>query len=99
QPLQLVAEAARTYARVSDYTCLFIKREQVRGQLQADQMMAMKVRTQPFSIYLRWLGPKPLAGQEACYVAGRNNGMMRVHPTGVRGAFGFLSLDPQDPRV
>jgi len=59
----------------------------------------MKIRTQPFSVYLRWLKPTELAGQEACYVAGRNDGMMRVHSTGLLGVVGFVSIDPKDPRA
>jgi len=98
-PIQLIAEAEQAYQGIRDYSCLFVKREQIRGQLQADNLIEMKVRTQPFSVYMRWLGPQPLAGQEACYVAGRNNGMLRAHSTGLTGMMGFMSLDVHDPRV
>ena len=97
-PLQLIAEAQQSYQSLTDYTCLFVKREHLRGRLQPDNLMLMKVRCQPFSVYLRWLKPGELAGQEACYVAGRNNGMLRAHSTGVAGTVGFISLDPNDPR-
>jgi hypothetical protein len=40
-----------------------------------------------------------MVGQEACYVAGRNNGMMRVHSTGLLGVVGFVSMEPRDPRA
>jgi hypothetical protein len=99
QPLQLVAQASQAFREVQDYTCLFIKRERIRGQLQPDNLIDMKVRNHPFSIYLRWLGPKPFEGQEACYVAGRHNGLMRVRSTGLRGLAGFVSIDQRDPRV
>ncbi len=99
QPLRILAEARESYRRVRDYTCLFIKKERLRGQIQPDHLIAMTVRAQPFSIYLRWHGPKQFAGQEVCYVAGRNNGMMRVHSTGLLGRVGFVSLDPRDPRA
>jgi hypothetical protein len=99
QPLQLLAQARQAYQGVRDYTCLFIKREQVNGQMQPENVMAMKVRIQPFSVYFRWHAPKTLAGQELAYVAGRNAGMMRIHPTGVFGALGFLSLQLNDPRA
>ncbi len=36
---------------------------------------------------------------QVCYVAGRNRGMMRVHPAGLFGIFGFVSVDPHDPRA
>lgn len=99
QPLQLLAEANRTFQGIRDYTCLFVRREQIRGQLTPENLVAMRVRTQPFSIYMRWLAPAEMAGQEACYVAGRNNGMMRVHASGFRGVAGFVSLAPNDPRI
>ena len=98
-PLRLIGEARQSYQGIQDYSCLFIKREQLRGQVQPEHLIAMKVRTQPFSVYLRWLRPTPPAGQEACYVAGRNNGMMRVHSTCLFGAVGFVTMDPRDPRA
>lgn len=98
-PLRLANEAARTFQTVQDYTCLFIKTEQVNGRLQPENVMTMKVRNQPFSVYMKWHSPKTLTGQEVAYVAGRNNGMMRVHATGFRGAIGFISMDLRDPRA
>src|SRR5947209_6511252 len=97
-PLRLIAEARQSYQGVADYTCLFVKREQIHGRLQAENLIAMKVRTQPFSVYLYWHKPAELMGQEACYIAGRNNGAMRAHSTGLRGAAGFVSVDTNDPR-
>ncbi len=97
-PLRLIADARQSYQRVADYMCQFRKREQLRGQMQPENVIAMRVRTKPFSVYLRWQVPGPLAGQEACYVAGRNNGLLRAHSPGLRGAVGFVSLDPNDPR-
>jgi hypothetical protein len=100
EPLRLMAAARQTYQNVQDYTCTLIKRERLRGQLQADQVVTMRVRTQPFSVYLHWDEPRSMAGQEACYVTGKNNGMMRVHSTGLVGAIGgWVTLDPRDPRV
>jgi hypothetical protein len=98
-PLRLLADARQAFQEVHDYTCLLIKRERIRGQLQADNVVAMKVRNQPFSVYLRWQEPRSMAGQESCYVAGRNDNMMRVHPTGLAGIAGWVTLDPRDPRV
>src|SRR6516225_370550 len=68
EPLRLIAAARQTYEQVHDYTCLFVKRERIRGQLQPENLIEMKVLTQPFSVYLRWLAPQPTSGQEACYV-------------------------------
>jgi len=99
-PLRLIREAQQAYQNVRDYTCLLIKRERMNGRLPPQNVIEMKVRAQPFSVYLRWIEPRNEAGQEVCYVAGKNNGQMRVHPKGVLGSVaGFISLDPTDPRA
>jgi hypothetical protein len=98
-PIRLAAEARESYRNVRDYTCLFVKRELLRGQLQPENLVQMSVRSQPFSVYMRWIRPASLSSQEACYVAGRNNGMMRAHSTGLLGAVGFVNVDPHDPRA
>jgi hypothetical protein len=98
-PLRLIGDAQQAFRGVRDYTCVFIKQEQIGGRIQPENVMSMKVRQQPFSVNLRWLNPKDLAGQEVAYVAGQNNGALRVHATGIRGAVGFVSLQPNDPRV
>jgi hypothetical protein len=100
EPVRLIREAQKAYQNVRDYTCLLIKRERANGTLPPNTVMEMKVRTQPFSVYLKWVEPRLEAGQEVCYVAGRNGGKMRVHPKGVLGSVaGFISLDVNDPRV
>jgi hypothetical protein len=100
EPVRLIHEAQKAYQSIRDYTCLLVKRERVNGVLPPETVMDMKVRTQPFSVYLKWIQPRNEAGQEVCYVAGRNDGKMRVHPKGVLGSFaGFVSLDINDPRV
>lgn len=99
QAMRLLDEASRTFQGVRDYSCTFIKRETVQGRLQPDNVIAMRVRNQPFSVYMRWLAPKQSVGQEVCYVAGRNNNQMRVHSPGILGAVGFVSIDPRDPRA
>jgi hypothetical protein len=99
EPLRLIAQARAAYAGVRDYTCLLVKRERIGGSLTPDNVLQMKVRTAPFSVSLLWQEPRSLAGQEVCYVAGRNDGMMRVKSSGLLGAIGFVSLDPDDPRA
>jgi hypothetical protein len=99
EPLRLIMEARKSYQDVRDYACLLVKRERMRGQMQPESVIVMKVRNQPFSVYLRWMGPQAMAGQEACYVEGKNDGKMRVHTNGLLGAVGWVSLDLNDPRV
>ncbi len=99
QPLRLIQAAQQTFAGVRTYSCTMIKQERIQGQLQAPNVVSVTVRNQPFAIYMKWHEPRDLAGQEACYAAGRNNGMMRVKSTGFLGAVGFVSLDTNDART
>jgi hypothetical protein len=96
---QLIAEARASFARVRDYMGTLVKQERVAGQLQPEQFITLRVRQQPFSVYLKWLGPKGFDGQEADYVAGKNNGRMRAKAAGLAGAVGFVSVEPNDPRA
>src|SRR5262245_32115604 len=100
EPLRLLERARKGFEQVKDYTCDFIKRERIRGEMQPDQFMRMKVRTKPFYVHLRWELPRAMAGQEACYVEGRNGGRIRVKPNrGLVSLVGGVSLALNDPRV
>src|SRR5262249_13236382 len=99
EPLRLMAEARKAYKEVTDYRCTFIKRERIAGKLQAENVIAMSVRTKPFSVYLDWKAPRDLVGQQACYVAERNNGLMQVRATGLTGALGFIDMKLDDAHV
>ncbi len=101
QPLAWLLEARRNYTAVQDYTCTLLKRENVNGILSDEHFIHMKFRSQPFSVYMRWLGPSKFAGQEVAYIEGRNNNKMRVHANRLfkGGIAGFVSIDVNDPRV
>jgi len=98
EPLRLLAEAKSGFEKVSDYTCTLVKKERINGELTPENVVAMSVRTEPFGVDLRWLKPQGMSGQEACYVAGKYDGKMRVRAAGLLGAVGFISMDPTDPR-
>lgn len=99
QAIALLDEARRQFKDVRDYECELIKRERVNGKLMPESAMIMKVHTRPLSIYLHIDTPKDDEGMEVCYVAGRNDGMMRVHPNGATGVLGFWSIDLNDKRA
>jgi hypothetical protein len=99
EAIRILTEARKVYATVQDYTCVLIKKEKMGDQPAVENVMVMKVRTAPFGVNLRWMEPKSLAGQEAVYVAGKNDGKMRVRSAGVLGAVGFVSLDLNDARA
>lgn len=97
--LKVLAISQSRFASVKDYTCTMIKRERVRGKLLPPQVIDFRARNNPYSVYMKWNAPSDLNGQQACYVEGKNKGKMRVKPVGVLGAFGFVTLDVNDPRT
>jgi hypothetical protein len=99
-PMRLIADAHESYKQVRDYGCTLISQERVKGKLQVEHVIDLKFKAQPFSVHMRWQGPKDLAGREVYYVHGQNNNKMRVRERGVAGAVaGFVPIDPKDPRV
>jgi hypothetical protein len=98
-PLALLAEARQTFQRVQDYTCTLVSHERIKGKMEPEYVIALKVRVHPFSVYMRWINPRETVGQELCYVQGRNDNKMRFHAVGLAAALGFLSIDTDDPRV
>jgi len=83
-----------------DFAFTFVKRELIGDKLTEHEAMFMKVRNTPFSVYVYTLGPKQEKGQEAIYVAGRNDDKIQAHVTGIRHKLvGTLSLAPDSPEV
>jgi hypothetical protein len=79
---------------VGDYSCTLIKRERIDGTLGEHQHIFLKVRHQPFSVYMRFL--KPFAGREVAFVDGQNNNEMVVLEAGLkRSLLGKMNLDPK----
>jgi hypothetical protein len=99
QAIDLITEACRRFQKVQDYECRLIKQERINGTLLPEGTTTMKVRNHPFSIYLCCESPDSERGIQVCYVANRNQGKMRVHPNGLFGIFGFVSLSPRDQRA
>jgi hypothetical protein len=96
---QLANTAAQAYQNVHNYTCTLIQQERIKGRLQPENVMLMKFRKEPFSIYMRWTAPKDAAGREVAYIHGRNNNEMRVRNPGLLYRLGFISVKVNDPRA
>jgi hypothetical protein len=97
--IMLLNEARRQFQGVRDYECRIVSVERVDGKLMPKNVLLMKCRVKPYSVHLRWQSPNDLKDQEVCYTTGRNDGKMRVHPVGLRGIVGFVSINPNDPRA
>ena len=79
--------------RIRDYSCEFIKRERIDGQLGEYQHILMRIAHEPFSVYMSFL--QPFAGREALYVAGQNDNKLVVLEAGFKRYLGKLNLDPE----
>jgi hypothetical protein len=82
--------------KIKDYSCTVVKRERIDGKLGEHEYMFAKIRHEPFSVYLYFLSPDAVKGQEVIYVDGQNDGNMLAHAgSGVRALVGTVSLKPQ----
>lgn len=77
---------------IQDYQCQLTKQERVEGELGEKQMILLKVKDNPFSVYMSFL--KPFAGREVAYVAGQNEGRLVVLDAGYKRMLGKMNLDP-----
>jgi hypothetical protein len=86
---------ANLHAAIQDYSCTLVKRERIDGKLGDHEYMFLKVRQRPFSVYLYFMAPDSVKGQEVIYVDGQNDGNMLAHAgSGVRAMVGTVSLKP-----
>lgn len=84
----------REMEKVADYSAVIYKRERVNGKLGDYNRMFIKIRHKPFSVYLYFLAPDRLKGQEVIYVEGANDGKMIAHGVGIQKLLGAVPLDP-----
>jgi len=77
-----------------DYSATVVKRERIDGVVGEQECMYVKVRHRPFSVYMYFLAPPKLRGQEVIYVEGANNGKMLAHGPGLQASLGTFELKP-----
>ncbi len=74
---------AHIQENVHDYTCTFIKQENVKGKVLPKEYISLKIRSErvengevvvPFSAYFKFMRPKEVKNREVLYVAGRYPG-------------------------
>ncbi len=96
----------RIDAEIDDYACILIRRERVDGKDRGWQFMEAKIRHQrkdddkitvPFSVYLRFLQPRSVAGREVLYVQNQNNGDLIARRGGTRSPNVTVQLIPTSP--
>lgn len=91
-----IAYAKRCLAKVEavpGYTATFYKKEVV-GRKTVNHQMRVKIRHEPFSVYLYF--EKPHKGREVLYVDGANDGKLVAHEAGLLSIAGSVELNPTD---
>ena len=86
---------------IYDYSAIMVKRERVDNTLGDPEYMRIKIRNGrrvnnqeiPFSVYMKFLKPKEVAGREVIWVKGENEGKLIAHEAGILGIKRF-HLDP-----
>ncbi|GAB4143367.1 MAG: hypothetical protein Tsb009_14410 [Planctomycetaceae bacterium] len=90
--VMLLERGLKKFENVNAYTATFYKRERVNGKMLDGQVMKLKMRHHPLSVYMKWeVGDK---GRELLYVAGQHDGNMIVKLGGVKRLIPALKLDP-----
>jgi hypothetical protein len=70
---------------IKDYSCTLVKRERIGDTLGDHEYIFTKVRHEPFSVYMFFLGPATMKGREVVFVNGANNNKLTAHEGGKRG--------------
>lgn len=96
--LRWAREGIKEIEQIKDYSATMVKRERMNGKLGEYEHIFVKIRHEPLSVYMYFLGPEDLKGQEVIWIKGANNGLMWAHGTGLkRTMFGTVSLKPNGP--
>ncbi|MEZ6067713.1 MAG: DUF1571 domain-containing protein [Planctomycetaceae bacterium] len=95
---RLLERGLEMFEDVDSYTFTLTRQERVGGDLLDPQVMNVKLRHSPFSVYMKWIaGDK---GRQVIYVEGLNDGKLLVQPGGIKGRLtGTLSLAIDDSLV
>lgn len=97
---QALAEARTACGKARDYTCHLVRQERVGGRLLPEQVCELRVRAQPYSVSVRVIRSKDVAGEETSYVASKSDVKVRFRAAGADGIkFGFRTLRADDAKV
>jgi hypothetical protein len=82
-------------AEIHDYTAMLYKQERINGVLHDQEVAYVKVRHQPFSVYMYFL--KPHKGRECLYNCGLDGGKGKLvaRDCGWKAKFGDMEIDPE----
>src|SRR5208337_1170144 len=96
--LKMMQAVDRSFRLVHSYTMTFRKQERINGKLLPEQTYFIKVRQDPFAIYMR--GIQPVAGRELIYAEGHYDNHVIGHPEGMaRFLVPRLKVPPDHPMI
>lgn len=75
QVKQVLDASARFDAKYPDFVCRLTRTERIRNTVRSPEIMLMKFRRKPRSVYLQWLDPSN-DGRATVWVDGENKGKM-----------------------
>lgn len=91
--VKLLDQGRKFLEGISSYSAKLRKQEVVAGELLDEQTMQLKLRHQPFSVYLLWETGD--TGREVLYVDGQNEGRLIAHDGGWKARLPAFSLHPE----
>jgi hypothetical protein len=96
--MKLLVAGQSNLKKASDYTVQFRRQERIGGALLDPQAINLKIRHEPFSIYMKWTeGDK---GRQLIYVTGQNDDHVLVQLGGIAGRLaGTVAVKPDDARI
>ncbi|HWL07099.1 MAG TPA: DUF1571 domain-containing protein [Planctomicrobium sp.] len=95
--IQLAMQSYEVLKKISDYEATLIKQEFVGGRLLT-QRISMRLKEEPFSVYLRY--EEPNAGRQILFVNGQNNNqLLAKEATGLSSLVGTVPLAIDSPQV
>lgn len=89
--IELTEQSLEKMRKIDSYTAQLTKKEIV-GKLAVTHKMDVKIRHEPFSVYLCYVDPSK--GREVLFIEGQNNGNLLAHDVGMKAIFGSVSLNP-----
>ncbi len=98
----LLERGLEKFQRVPSYTFTLTRQERVGADLLPPQVMNVKLRHEPFSLYIKWIAGEGtgVKGRQLLYVQGANDDKLLVLPGGIAGRLsGTVSLRLDDPLV
>lgn len=88
---QMIGQGKKAIMELKDFTAFFHKKEYL-GKLLPEEVMLMKWRRNPRSVYMKWIGEEK-KGQEVIWHRDKNEGKIHAHGGGIL-KYIKVNLDP-----